>query len=80
MANYRYEGGITLQDTTYRTPPGNLAFSTSYGTVDIGTVIPIIAGLSAQAGIKNLFDRDYYYTAGYPEIGRNWYFNMRYKF
>jgi iron complex outermembrane recepter protein len=80
MANYRYEGGITLQDTTYRTPPGNLAFSTSYGTVDIGTVIPIIAGLSAQAGIKNLFDRDYYYTPGFPEIGRNWFFNMRYRF
>ncbi len=80
IANYRYEGGIVLQDTTYRTAPGNLAWSTSYGTVDLGTVVPVVAGLSAQVGLKNLFDRDYYYTAGYPEAGRNWYFNMRYKF
>jgi hypothetical protein len=33
-----------------------------------------------QAGVKNLFDRDYYYTSGYPEAGRNWFFNLRYRF
>jgi iron complex outermembrane receptor protein len=48
--------------------------------LDIGTVIPVYAGLSVQAGAKNLFDRDYYYTAGYPEAGRNWFFNLRYRF
>jgi len=80
IGNFRYEGGIVLQDTTYKTAPGNLAWSTSYGTVDLGTVVPIYAGFSVQAGIKNLFDRDYYYTAGYPEAGRNWYFNARYRF
>jgi iron complex outermembrane recepter protein len=77
---FRYEGGITLQDTTYKTVPANLAFASSYGTVDIGTVVPIQAGFSVQAGIKNVFDRNYYYTAGYPEAGRNWYFNARYRF
>ena len=76
----RYESGITMQDTTYRTPPGNLPFDVAYGTVDLGTVVPIYAGLSAQAGIKNLFDRYYFYTPGYPEPGRNWYVNLRYKF
>jgi iron complex outermembrane recepter protein len=80
MANMRYEGGITLQDTTYRTSPGNLPYGSAYGTVDLGTVIPVHAGVSVQAGVKNLFDRDYYYTAGYPEVGRNWFFNLRYKF
>jgi iron complex outermembrane receptor protein len=80
IANYRYEGGITLQDTTYRTAPGHLPFSTSYGTVDLGTVVPIRAGLSVQVGAKNLLDRNYYYTAGFPEAGRNWFFNLRYRF
>lgn len=78
MATYRYEGGITLQDTTYT--PVLPAYGTGFGVVDLGTVVPLYEGLSVQAGIKNLFDRDYYYTAGYPEMGRNWYFNMRYKF
>jgi iron complex outermembrane recepter protein len=80
IGNYRYEGGIILQDTTYKTVPYSLAFANSYGTVDIGTVVPVYAGFSLQAGIRNLFDRNYYYTAGYPEAGRNWYFNARYKF
>jgi len=74
----RYEGGLFLQDTTYA--PAAKAFAESYGTVDIGTIIPIRAGLCIQAGIKNLLDRDYYYTAGYPEEGRNWYVNLRYRF
>jgi iron complex outermembrane receptor protein len=80
LATVRYEGGITLQDTTYRSGPESLPYGSSYATMDIGTIVPIYVGFSAQAGIKNLFDRDYYYTAGYPEPGRNWYFNMRYRF
>jgi iron complex outermembrane receptor protein len=43
-------------------------------------VAPVRYGLIAQAGIKNLLDRDYSYTAGYPEAGRNWYLNLRYRF
>ena len=48
--------------------------------MDLGVVVPIRSGLSAQAGVKNLFDRDFYYTAGFPEQGRNWFFNVRYRF
>jgi len=80
MANVRYEGGITFQDTTYKTAPGNLPYGAAYGTMDLGTVIPVYYGVSLQAGVKNLFNRDYYYTAGYPEAGRSWYFNARYRF
>ena len=80
MGTYRYEGGIILQDTTYKTSPLNLPFATSFGTVDIGTAVPLAAGFSVQAGVKNLFDRNYYYTAGYSEAGRNWYVNGRYRF
>jgi iron complex outermembrane receptor protein len=80
LASVRYEGGITLQDTYYKTAPGNLMYGAAYGTMDLGTVVPIYAGMSLQAGVKNLFDRNYYYTPGFPEPGRNWYFNFRYRF
>lgn len=92
MATLRMEGGMLVQDTTWNrndpmfrnNAPLYLAvtapYSTYNGTVDVGTVIPIKAGLGMQAGVKNLFDRDYYYSAGYPEAGRNWYFNMKYTF
>lgn len=89
LGTWRFEGGLHMQDTndsvdhdgdpeTPRVaPPIN---STSFGTVDLGAVAPIYSGMSLQVGLKNLFDRNYYYTPGYPEAGRNWYFNMRYKF
>ena len=81
MVSGRYEGGITLQDTTYSSAsPLYLPRAESYATVDLGTVVPIRYGLNAQVGVKNLLDRNYYYTAGYPEAGRNWYLNLRYRF
>ncbi len=78
ILSYRYEGGRTLQDITYnKVPPLE---SASHGIVDLGAVAPIASGVSLQAGVKNLFDRNYYYNAGFPEEGRNWYFNLRYRF
>ena len=80
MASMRYEGGITLQDTYG--PQGYSApyFRSAFATVDLGAWVPIRSGVSLQAGLKNLLDRNYYYTAGYPEAGRSWYFNLRYRF
>jgi iron complex outermembrane recepter protein len=77
MVTLRYEGGIRLYDSYIA---GSAPFGSSFGVVDIGTVVPIAAGLKFQTGVKNLLDRDYYYQAGYPQAGRNWYFNMRYQF
>jgi iron complex outermembrane receptor protein len=81
ILNERYESGLTVQDTTYAaTSPLFLPHGESYATTDIFAVVPIRAGISLQAGVKNLLDRNYYYTAGYPDEGRNWFFNMRYHF
>jgi iron complex outermembrane receptor protein len=80
IVNMRYEGGITLQDTTYRSGPELEPFAESYATLDLGTIVPIYAGASVQTGVRNLFDKDYYYTAGYPQQGRNWFFNVRFRF
>jgi len=81
ILNERYESGLILQDTTYAsTSPLFLPYSESYATTDIVAVVPIRSGMSLQAGVKNLLDRNYYYTAGYPQEGRNWFFNLRYHF
>lgn len=81
IVSARFEGGLLLQDTNFAaTSPMYKPYSEYYGTMDLGGILPISEGISLQAGIKNLFDRNYYYTAGYPEEGRNWYFNLRYRF
>jgi iron complex outermembrane receptor protein len=46
----------------------------------LGGSFPIRAGLKVQIGVKNLFDRNYYYEEGFPEPGRSWYLNTRYAF
>lgn len=81
MVNETYEGGLTVQDTTYTsTSPLFLPYGESFATTDLFVVAPIKAGIALQAGLKNLLDRSYYFTAGYPEEGRNWFFNLRYRF
>ena len=81
IVSARYEGGLTLQDTTYATTsPLFRPFPESFGTMDIGAVVPVYRKATIQAGIKNLFDRNYYYVAGYSEEGRNWFLNLRYQF
>ena len=81
IVNEEYESGLTLQDTSYAaSSPLFRPYSEAYAATDLIAVVPIKAGMSLQAGVKNLLDRNYYFTAGYPEIGRNWFFNLRYHF
>jgi outer membrane receptor protein involved in Fe transport len=72
---------LILQDTTYpTTSPLFQAYSEAYATRGVFAFVPIRAGITIQAGIKNLLDRNYYYTARYPQEGRNWFMNVRYQF
>lgn len=81
IVSARYEGGLTLQDTTYSSSsPLFKPFSESFGTMDIGAIVPVYQKIMVQVGIKNLLDRNYYYNAGYPEERRSWYVNLRYQF
>jgi iron complex outermembrane receptor protein len=80
IVNQRYESGILLQDTTYATTsPLFLPRSEAYGLTDLIGIVPIRSKMTVQAGLNNLFDRNFYYTAGYPEVGRNWFLNFRYR-
>jgi outer membrane receptor protein involved in Fe transport len=81
IVNFRYEGGLTLQDTTYpTTSPFFLPYRQAFGVADLGVVAPIWKGATVHAGVKNVLDRNYYYNAGFPEAGRNWFLNFRYSF
>ncbi len=75
LAAARYESGtITTNDS------GLIIPASKFATADLGGIIPIHSGVNLQVGVKNIFDRFYYYQEGYPEAGRNWYVNMRYRF
>jgi iron complex outermembrane recepter protein len=75
IASIRYEGGAFTVNN------GNIIVPASkFATLDMGGEIPVYAGAKLQMGIKNLFDRNYYFQEGYPEAGRNFYANMRYRF
>jgi iron complex outermembrane receptor protein len=75
LASFRYESGtITTNDSGLVIP------ASKFATADLGGVIPIVSGLNLQLGVRNLFDRDYWYQEGFPEPGRDWYVNMRYRF
>ena len=55
-----------------------------YNTGDVGVwntkiVYHATKALTLEAGINNLFDRNYYIGYGYPEAGREYYGNVRYK-
>ena len=81
VATAKYQGGIVLQDTTYSsTSVLYRPYAEGFATLDLAWIVPLKNGLSWEAGVKNITDRNYYYNAGYPEEGRNWYTNMRYRF
>ena len=75
MATVRYEAGmITTNDSGLVIP------ASKFATADLGGVITIKGAATLQAGVKNLFDRNYYYQEGFPEAGRTWYFKTGYRF
>jgi iron complex outermembrane recepter protein len=76
LASLLYESGaFTVNDASTVFYPAS-----KFATVDLGGSIPIYAGMSVQLGMKNLFDRNYYFQEGFPEAGRNVYLKMRYRF
>ncbi|MBN2321457.1 MAG: TonB-dependent receptor [Acidobacteria bacterium] len=52
----------------------------NFATADLGGIFRLFGGPKLQVGVKNIFDRYYYYREGYPMAGRSWYCNMKYQF
>ena len=72
----RYEAGAFTTVTT-KTNETLIYPSSNFATMDLGGIFKLWENIRLQVGVKNLFDRNYYYQEGYPEAGRNWYFSTR---
>ncbi len=75
LASARYDSGAFTTNNSGIPVPAS-----KFATADLGGIVPIVSGMSLQLGVKNLFDRNYYFQEGFPEAGRNVYLNMRYRF
>jgi iron complex outermembrane recepter protein len=75
LASARYDSGTFTTNNSGIPVPAS-----KFATADLGGIVPVVSGMSLQLGIKNLFDRNYYFQEGFPESGRNYYLNMRYRF
>ena len=51
-----------------------------FGNTNARVIYNVTKQLSLEAGVSNIFDKNYYYQAGYPEEGRLFFSNMRYQF
>lgn len=51
-----------------------------FGVTNVKLAYKPTESLSVEAGISNLFDKNYEYREGYPEEGRVFFTNLRYKF
>lgn len=52
-------------------------YTDAYTLVDVKANWDVTPWLSAEAGVKNLFDKVYMPNPGYPEEGRNYFTGLR---
>ena len=62
-------------DNTVSTPT-----TKAFVVVDLKVAYQATKAIELSGGIKNMFDKNYYYTEGYPMEGRNYYATARYAF
>lgn len=51
-----------------------------FAVVNASAVVPLGRRLDLRLGARNLADRHYYLDEGFPEEGRSWFANLRYRF
>ena len=51
-----------------------------FGNTNAKVSYNVTEQFSVEAGVSNLFDKNYYYQAGYPEEGRIYFSNLKYGF
>jgi len=58
----------------------NTTTSREFVVVNTKISYEVIKDFILESGVNNVFDRNYSYSDGYPELGRNYFFQARYKF
>lgn len=64
------EYNSTRYSTSYGTPSGAFYLS------NVKANLKLIKGFAVEAGVNNLFDRNYTLVEGYPEAGRSYFANL----
>jgi iron complex outermembrane receptor protein len=59
---------------------GTVRPAPQFTNVGIGGTVRLYRNTDLQAGVGNLFDRNYFIVDGFPEAGRTAYVNLRYRF
>lgn len=87
MLSYRWlDRATTFLDLAYEggrwnsNDAGRVLRAPSFAAVGLGGTARVYRSAELQAGLNNLLDRNYSYVQGYPEAGRNFYVNLRYRF
>jgi iron complex outermembrane receptor protein len=75
MADLLYESS-----RFYQNDAGTFGRAGAFASVNLGGTVHLTRQVDLEAGLGNLFDRNYFLVDGYPEIGRNAYVNLRLRF
>ena len=67
-------------DTKRFSSTDGTTFADDYVVVNTKISLEAMKDLMLEAGINNLLDRNYALSDGYPEAGRNYFFQARYRF
>lgn len=77
----RLQGIVQFEDGRHNlNEPGATVRLSQFTTVDVSATYFFPGGVEAQGGASNLFDRNYQLFEGYPEAGRTFFLNLRYRF
>ena len=77
------QGSLEYNTKRYSTTDGaSASIARAFSVVNTKAMYKMnkVDGLTVEAGINNLFDRNYELVAGYPEPGRTYFMGMRYNF
>ncbi|BDC51399.1 TonB-dependent receptor [Bryobacterales bacterium F-183] len=75
FADFAYEGGRWNANDS-----GRVQRAPSFGVFGLGATARLYREVELQTGVNNLGDRNYFLWEGYPEAGRNYFVNLRYRF
>ncbi len=76
---FAYYASITAQTGQYSQNSGTYYETSGFATFDTKFIYNY-DNLTLEAGIKNLFDKNYEYDKGFPEAGREFFANLKYSF
>jgi iron complex outermembrane recepter protein len=69
-----------IADSERISDTAGMRLANGFAVVNVGVGYDITESLRADFRVQNLFDANYAYVEGYPEPGRNFVLNVRYKF